>query len=393
MREHNGILESLAQLDRDRGRRAQPSVYERFGFFLHEPAELVDVELRVSGRRGQHAADRARDRPDARAAPRERPAGCEQVVEQRVARRSGLFRDLRQRLDRTSRHPAGTVRTVGPQLLDPLPQDRGHATIVACGGPVRKRRTPVRLLVLGARRTGLLAAGRARGLFVIAVDPDPGAPGFRLADRRAILPVDDEPALERLAEAGRIDRVIGFGSAVATAARIAARFSLPHPVSPRTGVLVTSRLRQRERLREARVPQTRWTVLSGSHVEPGFPCTVSPPDRKGRRLAEESSGAAEVTVTAVSREGEFEPLLGAGPAAAVAARAAEALGIRHGLTSTRLRLGVDGPRVVELRADVSDREAELCRLLHGIDLHALALDAALGRAEYVRFGTADAQVA
>jgi hypothetical protein len=228
---------------------------------------------------------------------------------------------------------------------------------------------------------------------VIAVDPDPGAPGFRLADRRAILPVDDEPALERLAEAGRIDRVIGFGSAVATAARIAARFSLPHPVSPRTGVLVTSRLRQRERLREARVPQTRWTVLSGSHVEPGFPCTVSPPDRKGRRLAEESSGAAEVTVTAVSREGEFEPLLGAGPAAAVAARAAEALGIRHGLTSTRLRLGVDGPRVVELRADVSDREAELCRLLHGIDLHALALDAALGRAEYVRFGTADAQVA
>jgi hypothetical protein len=52
--------------------------------------------------------------------------------------------------------------------------------------------------------------------------------------------------------------------------------------------------------------------------------------------------------------------------------------------------------VVELRTDVSDREAELSRLLLGIDVHALALDAALGRpaaAEYVRFGTADAQVA
>jgi hypothetical protein len=52
--------------------------------------------------------------------------------------------------------------------------------------------------------------------------------------------------------------------------------------------------------------------------------------------------------------------------------------------------------VVELRTDVSDREAELCRLLLGIDVHALALDAALGQpaaAEYVRFGTADAQVA
>ena len=77
-------------------------------------------------------------------------------------------------------------------------------------------------------------------------------------------------------------------------------------------------------------------------------------------------------------------------------RAAAALGIEHGLTSTRLRLGLDGPRVVELRTDVSDREAELCRLLLGIDVHALALDAALGQsvaAEYVRFGTADAQVA
>ncbi len=254
----------------------------------------------------------------------------------------------------------------------------------------------MKLLVLGARRTGLLAAARARGVFVIAADPDPRAPGFRLADRRAILPTDDEPSLERLAEAGRVNGVIGFGPAAAAAARIAERFRLPHPVSPRTAVLVTSRLRQRERLREARVPQTRWAVLSGSDVEPGFPCVVGPRDRKGRRLAEESSGAAEVTITAVSHAGSFQPLLGGGTAATVARRAAEALGIENGLTSTRLRLGVDGPRVVELRTDVSDREAELCRLLRGIDVHALALDAALGRTragEYVRFGTADAEVA
>jgi hypothetical protein len=233
-------------------------------------------------------------------------------------------------------------------------------------------------------------------VFVIAADPDPRAPGFRLADRRAILPTDDEPSLERLAEAGRVNGVIGFGPAAAAAARIAERFRLPHPVSPRTAVLVTSRLRQRERLREARVPQTRWAVLSGSDVEPGFPCVVGPRDRKGRRLAEESSGAAEVTITAVSHAGSFQPLLGGGTAATVARRAAEALGIENGLTSTRLRLGVDGPRVVELRTDVSDREAELCRLLRGIDVHALALDAALGRTragEYVRFGTADAEVA
>jgi hypothetical protein len=253
----------------------------------------------------------------------------------------------------------------------------------------------VRLLVLGARQTGLLAAARARGCHVIAVDRDPGAPGFRLAHRRAILEPDDEVALERLAASGRVDGVVGAGATTAAAARLAARFRLPHPISPETGVLVSSRLRQRARLAEARVPQTRWAVLH-SDTEPGFPAVIGPLDRKGRRLAEEASGGAEVTVTAWSSDGAFTPLLGGGVAAMLAARAAEALGVEHGLTSTRFRLGLDGPRVVELRTDVSDREAELCRLLLGIDVHALALDAALGRpaaAEYVRFGTADAQVA
>jgi formate-dependent phosphoribosylglycinamide formyltransferase (GAR transformylase) len=102
----------------------------------------------------------------------------------------------------------------------------------------------VRLLVLGARRTGLLAAARARGCHVTAVDRDPGAPGFRLAHCRAILELDDEPALERLAETARIDGVIGARPTTAVAARVAARFRLPHPISPETGVLVSSRLRQ-----------------------------------------------------------------------------------------------------------------------------------------------------
>ena len=32
-----------------------------------------------------------------------------------------------------------------------------------------------------------------RGLYVVAVDRDPAAPGFRFADRRAIISVEDEP--------------------------------------------------------------------------------------------------------------------------------------------------------------------------------------------------------
>src|SRR5438105_6273796 len=123
-----------------------------------------------------------------------------------------------------------------------------------------------RLLVLGAGagQLGLLAAARTRGLFVIAVDRDPAAPGFRYADRRPIVSVEDEPALERLAEAERIDGVIAPGAdwPVGAAARIAARLGLPHPISPETAVLSSSKLRQRERLAEAGVSQTRWKVLS-----------------------------------------------------------------------------------------------------------------------------------
>jgi hypothetical protein len=250
----------------------------------------------------------------------------------------------------------------------------------------------MRILVLGAWQTALLAAARARGLFVVAVDRDPRAPGFALAHRRAILTVEDEPALERLVEASRIDAVVATGRDTGAAARLAGRFRLPHPHSPETGVLLGSRLRQRERLREAGVPQVRWAVVTG-FAAVGFPCVVTSPDRKGRRLAEEAPGAAEVTVTAYSAGGELEPLLGTGPAAALARRAAEALGVTDGLTSTRLRLGAEGPRVLDVRAHVGDREAELCRLLHGVDVHGLALDAAVGQAECVRFGTADAQVA
>ena len=250
----------------------------------------------------------------------------------------------------------------------------------------------MRILVLGARATGLLATARSRGLFVVAADRDPRAPGFPLAHRRAILATDDEPALERLVEAAHIDAVLATGSETGAAARIASRFRLPHPHSPDTGMLLGSRLRQRERLREAGVPQVRWAVV-GDPAEARFRSVVTPPDRKGRCLAEEAPGASEVTVTAFSSGGSFDALLGSGRAAALAARAAAALGVTEGLTSTRVRFGLGGLRVVDVRAQVGDREAELCRLLHGVDVHGLALDAAVGRAEYVRFGTADAQVA
>src|SRR4249920_4143675 len=248
-----------------------------------------------------------------------------------------------------------------------------------------------RLLVLGAGagQVGLLAAARERGLFVIAVDRDAGAPGFRYADRRAIVSVDDEPALERLAEAERIDGVAAPGAdwPVGPAARIAVRLGLSHPISPETAVMSTSKLRQRERLEEAGVPQTGWRVVSKPDEVVGVPCLVRAPDRNGRRaralvrssrelrvavktalrasriglaLVEEVVEEPVVTVNAFSRGGVFHALTvtdraplkhvweseHADEAVRVARQAAEAIGISDGATVTQLRIGPDGPRVL-----------------------------------------------
>ena len=291
-----------------------------------------------------------------------------------------------------------------------------------------------RLLVLGAgpAQLGLLAAARDRGCFVIAADRDPGAPGFRYADRRAIVSAEDEPALAQLAEAEEVDGVIapGIDWPVAIAARVAERQGLSHPISGVVASLATSKLKQRERLGEAGVPQPRWQIVTEPNETAEVPSVVKAPDRQGQKglslvreagelrsalenaIAESRSGVAiveelvegpEVTVNAFSVGGRFAPLtvtdrLTADPpafgvalahawprqaageeAARVAEFAAEALGITNGPTYTQLRIGPEGPQVIELAARLGGgHDAELCRAALGVDLNALALEAALG---------------
>ncbi len=171
-------------------------------------------------------------------------------------------------------------------------------------GDSRDRNPGKRLLVLGAgpAQLGLLAAARARELYVIALDRDPSAPGFRYADRRAIVSTEDESGIERLAGAERVDGLIapGIDWPVAIAARISQRLGVPHPISPETAALSTSKLRQRERFAEAGVPQPSYRVCSGAKEataaaeEIGFPCVVKAPDRQGQRGLTLVSSADEV---------------------------------------------------------------------------------------------------
>jgi biotin carboxylase len=296
-----------------------------------------------------------------------------------------------------------------------------------------------RLLVLGAgpAQLGLLAAARERGLWLVAADRDPAAPGFALADRRALVSTEDEEALGRLAQAERVEGIIapGIDWPVAIAARLAERLGLPHPIDPGTARLATSKLHQRQRLAETGVPQPRWAMVRSpaalDEVELRVPCVVKAPDRQGQRglslvtrpaelapaveaaiqasrggaaLVEELVAGPELTVNAFSVGGHFHPLTvtdrltadppafgvalahvwpassGATDAVEAARSAAEAVGVRDGPSYTQVRVGPERARVIELAARLGGgHDAELCAAALGVDLNALAVASALGR--------------
>jgi biotin carboxylase len=264
---------------------------------------------------------------------------------------------------------------------------------------------------------------------VIAVDRDPQAVGFALADERAVLSSEDEEAVDRLARARDVDGIVSPGSdwPVGIAARVAERIGLAHPIDSRTGSVATSKVRQREAFAAAGVPHAR--AFDARDPELPFPCVVKAPDRQGQRgltlvprggelaaaveaaaaesrgggvLVEELVEGPEVTVNAVSDNGRFTPLtvtdrLTAEPPAfgvalahvwpslhegerviAVARSAVEAVGIRNGPSYTQLRIGPDGPVVMEVAARLGGgHDAELCRAATGVDLNALAVGFAL----------------
>ena len=290
-----------------------------------------------------------------------------------------------------------------------------------------------RLLVLGAgpAQLGLLEAARARGdLDVIAVDRDPQAVGFSLADERAVLSTEDEEAVERLARAREVDGIVSPGAdwPVGVAARVASRLGLAHPIDARVGGIATSKLRQREAFAAAGVPHAR--ALAPEDVDLPLPCVVKSADRQGQRgltlvrrreelraaleeaaaesrggglLVEEHVEGPEVTVNAFSVRGDFLPLTvtdrltaappafgvalahvwpslhEVGPAVAAARAAVEAVGILDGPSYTQVRLGPNGPVVMEVAARLGGgHDAELCTAATGVDLNSLAVAAALG---------------
>ena len=280
---------------------------------------------------------------------------------------------------------------------------------------------------------------------MVVCDRDEAAIGLGFADRHAVVSTEDEDAVAQVARDEEVGALIapGIDWPVLVAARVAESLGLPHPVGSKTAALTVSKLAQRRRYDEASVLQPRWRLVGDAAdasntlllAELGTPVVVKPPDRQGQlavsivssedelgpaleaaisasrdgeALVEELVGGPEVTVNAFSSGGEFHPLtvtdrLTAEPpafgvalahvwpseqaveeAVEVASAAAEALGVREGPTYTQIRMGPDGPRVMELAARLGGgHDAELCETALGVDLNALALAAAFGRSARV----------
>ncbi len=237
----------------------------------------------------------------------------------------------------------------------------------------------IRVLVLGAGReqTGILTAARGRDLFVIACERDPHAPGFKLADRRAIFSRVDEVEAGRLAIAEGVNAVAATGSdpTLPIASRLSERLGLPvvHPVEVATRL--SSREIQRDVLAQAGLQRSGpLETEHGDRVVTAlliegcfFPLAVT--ERRALQPSAWFRGSAHVCPC----DDADDAWLGA------ARRATEVLDVRDGTVRIDLLLADDGPEVLSVRPGCTGEPEEvLCSQAHGVDLPDLVLGAFLG---------------
>jgi biotin carboxylase len=282
---------------------------------------------------------------------------------------------------------------------------------------------------------------RESGWRVVAVDGDPSAAGFGVAD---VAEATDFNDLERVVEVGRrhgVDAVVAISSdrAVPIAAAVAERLGLPG-IGVETARCMTHKAAMRVCLREHGVPQPQFAVVSELEdalrelENVGLPAVLKPVDSGGQRgvcviatrselaerlpqtLAHSSTGCAiveryvdgsELNGIVVVRRGKprlitlsdrlrppgrgfgvgwihlFPSQLGAAALAAaeaVALAAVRALGLRDGIAFPQLLVTGDGDVVVvEVAARIpAGQMADLVRLGVGVDLVDIALRQAQG---------------
>jgi biotin carboxylase len=299
------------------------------------------------------------------------------------------------------------------------------------------------VLFLGASVSQLAAMRQAReaGWRVVAVDRDPAAVGFAVAN---VAETIDFTELERVVEVGRrhaIDAVVAISTdrAVPIAAAVAERLGLPG-IGVETAYRMTNKAAMRLRLRKHGVPQPQFAVVSELEdalrqaENVGYPAVLKPVDSGGQRgvhmiatrselaerlpqtLAYSTSNRAiveryvegsELNGIVVARHGQprlitlsdrlrppgqgfavgwihlYPSQLAAVDVAAaelVALAAVRVLGLQDGIAFPQLLVSGDGDVVVvEVAARIpAGQMADLVRLGVGVDLVDIALRQALG---------------
>src|SRR5215210_2716970 len=126
MGQHRRALEALAELDRDGRRRSHAALGERLGLLVDELAQGVGVEMALVPARRQEAPDGPCHGPDSGPGGRDLPAGPGKLVEELLAASLVPGGQFRQRFDGLAGHPAGYVRTVVTELVDPIFEGGRH---------------------------------------------------------------------------------------------------------------------------------------------------------------------------------------------------------------------------------------------------------------------------
>ena len=299
------------------------------------------------------------------------------------------------------------------------------------------------VLFLGASVSQLAAIRQAResGWRVVAVDGDPSAVGFEVADVSEPTDFNDVEAVVDIGRRHAVDAVVAVSSdrAVPIAAAVAERLGLPG-IGVETACRMTDKAAMRLQLREHGVPQPDFAVVSdleGALRELdrlGYPAVLKPVDSGGQRgvcvletpsdlserfpqtlaysasnraIVEQYVEGSELNGIVVVRRGEprlvtlsdrlrppgrgfgvgwihlYPSQLAAEALAAaetIALAAVRALGLKDGIAFPQLLVTGDGDvLVVEVAARIpAGQMADLVRLGVGIDLVDIALRQAIG---------------
>jgi len=148
------------------------------------------------------------------------------------------------------------------------------------------------IMFIGAGKYQLSGIEKAKdlGLKVVAIDRDPNASGFEVADVPVVLDVKDIEGSIRVAKENNIDGVLTIASdiAVPTVAAVANKLGLPG-ISPEVAKIATNKALMREKFIEYGVPSPRFRKVKTldeakeAAEEIGFPVVIKPVDNAGSR--------------------------------------------------------------------------------------------------------------